>query len=148
VTLVFVDTNVIAYARDNGEPTKQAIAERWLAGLARSRAGRISWQVLIEFYAVATNPRKLAINADLARADIENLQTWHPIAPDGALLKSAWRLSDRYGLSWWDSQIVAAALRADCSVLLSEDLSHGQVVEDVLRIVNPFAPDAEPPPEA
>ena len=49
----------------------------------------------------------------------------------------ALRLSDRYGFSIWDGLIVAAALEARCSTLLTEDMQHGQVVEGV-RIENPF----------
>jgi predicted nucleic acid-binding protein len=46
-------------------------------------------------------------------------------------------LSNRYGFSIWDGLIVAAAIEAKCSTLLTEDLQHGQVV-DGLRIENPF----------
>jgi len=46
-------------------------------------------------------------------------------------------ISNRYGFSIWDSLIVAAAVEAHCSNLLTEDLQHGQLVDGV-RIENPF----------
>jgi len=49
------------------------------------------------------------------------------------------RISERYGLSVYDSMIVAAALLAGCDVLYSEDMHDGLVIEERLRIVNPFA---------
>lgn len=142
MSLVFVDTNVIAYARDLREPIKQPIAGRWLSTLFQRRAGRISWQVLAEYYAVATHPRKLAIAAELARADIRALAAWRPVLPDVALMNDAFRVQDTHGISWWDSLIVAAALRGQCEILLSEDLCAGLVIDGQLTIVNPFAADA------
>lgn len=48
------------------------------------------------------------------------------------------RIAERYGLSVYDALIVAAALLAGCNVLYSEDMQHGLVIEQHLRIVNPF----------
>jgi len=144
---VFVDTNVLAYARDLREPRKQAIAQRWLEVLAGRRAGRVSWQVLSEFHFVATHPRKLAAVSAQARADVVALQAWNPCAVDSMLFETAWRLADRYRFAWWDALIVAAARRCECEILLSEDLHNGLVVDGTLRIVDPFSPDA-PDPES
>lgn len=146
--LVFVDTNIIAYARDIRLPVKQPIAETWLSRLATARVGRISTQVLIEYYAVATHPKKLALPAAAAQADCRALQAWLPLAPDPALFDSAWTLQDRHDFSWWDALIVAAALRQECAILLSEDLQHNLNVDNRLTIINPFAPDAPLPPAA
>lgn len=145
MSLVFVDTNVLAYARDIRDARKQQIAMSWLAELARQRNGRLSWQVLIEFYAVATHPRKLGIDNALAQADVRALEVWAPIAPDAVLLARAWSLQVRYDFSWWDAMIVAAALQTGCNTLLSEDLQHGQVIDGELTLVNPFDEDAPQP---
>ena len=144
--LTFVDTNIIANARDSRLPVKQPIAEAWLNRLAQLRTGRISTQVLIEYYAVATHPKKLALPAAAAQADCRALQAWHPLAPDLVLFETAWSLADRYNFSWWDALIVAAALRLECTLLLSEDMQHNLVVDNRLTLINPFAPDAPPPP--
>ncbi len=47
-------------------------------------------------------------------------------------------LAQRYGFSHYDSLIVATALQADCTVLYSEDLQHGQLIGGKLEIINPF----------
>jgi predicted nucleic acid-binding protein len=150
VSLFFVDTNIIAYARDRRSPDKQPVAGAWLADLARRKAGRISSQVLIEYYSVAVHSRKLALAEEAARADIRALLAWNPIAPDAALFEVAWQVQDRYDFSWWDALIVAAALRQGCGTLLSEDLQHGLSVDVLPRgnslvIINPFASDAPLP---
>jgi predicted nucleic acid-binding protein len=143
--LVFVDTNILAYARDARDSRKNAIALDWLSCLAQTRTGRLSWQVLSEFYAIATHPKKLAMPVAAAQADVLALQHWQPIAPCADLFKTAWEIQDRYGFSWWDSTIVAAAIWANCKILLSEDLQHEQLINNVLQIIDPFAQNAPAP---
>jgi predicted nucleic acid-binding protein len=60
-----------------------------------------------------------------------------------ALVEHAWKLQDRYQLSFWDALIVAAAKFGGCNFLLSEDLQSGQDFDGLL-VINPFltAPDA------
>jgi predicted nucleic acid-binding protein len=49
------------------------------------------------------------------------------------------KIADQYGFSFWDSMMVAAALNNHCSILYSEDLHHNQIIEQRLKIINPFA---------
>jgi predicted nucleic acid-binding protein len=132
---VFVDTNVLLYAVDEAEPRKHGAAIEWRADLWRSRRGRVSYQVLQEFYvqALRKNPKRTAA----ARAEVRDLLAWDPIPVDGAVVEGAWHLQDRYRLSFWDALIVAAAHAAGCGYLLTEDLSHGQILDGV-RVVSPF----------
>jgi len=51
---------------------------------------------------------------------------------------SAWKLREKYKYSYWDSLILASALESSCSIIYSEDMQHGQVIEDNLKIINPF----------
>jgi len=51
---------------------------------------------------------------------------------------SAWKLREKYKYSYWDSLILASALENSCSILYSEDMQHDQVIEDNLKIINPF----------
>lgn len=134
---VFVDTNILLYARDSNQPVKQPVAMACVMRCWREHSGRLSFQVLQEYYVNATQKLKPGLPRELARQDVRNLLAWQPVRTDAVLLESAWGLSDRYGFSWWDAQIVAAARRADCEILLSEDLQHGLEI-DGLRIVNPF----------
>ena len=66
--------------------------------------------------------------------------TWDPVDVDRSLVENGWIIQDRYAFSWWDSLIIAAAQKANCSILLSEDLQHQQQIEG-LTIINPFKID-------
>lgn len=134
---VFVDTNVLVYARDAVEVEKQAIALRWLERLWEERAGRLSAQVLGEYYVTVTRKLRPGMPVDAARRDVQALGAWEPVPVSALLVERAWALQDRFSLSYWDALIVAAAQVADCDLLLSEDMQHGQAM-DGLTIVNPF----------
>lgn len=138
----FVDTNVLVYARDASEPVKQPRARAWLDALWSARTGRISAQVLSEFYVTVTRKLDPGMTPDAARADVRDLAAWHPAPIDPATLERAFELEDRFQLSWWDALIVASAQLQGCRVLLSEDLQRGQRFDDV-EVVDPFA--TEPP---
>jgi len=73
--LVFVDSNVLIYAIDEGNPKKHEAAKLWRAGLWKSRRGRVSFQVLQEFYANVT--RKWPPARDQVQAEIRSLFSWH-----------------------------------------------------------------------
>jgi predicted nucleic acid-binding protein len=136
----FVDTNLLVYSVDPCDPEKFAAAESWMNALWVSGAGRISWQVLHEFYAAAT--RKTGIPAKAARATVEQIMSWGPVDSSAALLERAWTWMDASQISYWDSLIVAAAEIAGCRWLLSEDLQHGQRFGDV-TVVSPFRTSPE-----
>ncbi|WP_423919845.1 PIN domain-containing protein [Candidatus Poriferisodalis sp.] len=135
---VFVDTNVLVYARDASEPDKQALARVWMSALWASREGRLSTQVLNEYYVTVTRKLTPAMPAPQARADVRDLCAWQPTVIDAHVLAQAWEVEERFGLSYWDALIVAAAQTANCDHLLTEDVSDGQQLGSV-RVVNPFA---------
>ena len=135
---VFVDTNVLVYWRDVSDPVKQSRAEDWIAYLGRGRAARISFQVLQELYATLTRKAQPTFDAEEARAIVRDLAALRPVAVDMTILERAWRVQERYILSWWDALIVAAAHTCACSALLTEDLQHGQLLDEV-RVIDPFA---------
>lgn len=147
MSLVFLDTNILIYRQDPTDAVKRQCAANWIAALALTRCGRLSWQVLTEYSSVAS--RKLMAHGYSThglRLDVRDYAEWMPQAPDLSLFESAWSLQDRYNFSWWDALIVAAALCQECTLLLSEDLQHGQVIDNRLTFINPFAPDAPAPP--
>lgn len=133
---VFVDTNVLIYALDAADPKKQRAARVWRAELWKARRGRLSFQVLQEFFAKVT--QKWPAARDPARAEIRDLLAWRPVPLDAAVLERGWKIQDRYRLSFWDALILAAAKAAGCRYLLTEDLHAGQELDGVL-VVNPFA---------
>jgi predicted nucleic acid-binding protein len=65
-----------------------------------------------------------------------SLLTVHPVTFD--VHKTGLRLAERYGLSTYDAMIVASALHAGSDTLWSEDMQHGMVLDEGLRIINPF----------
>jgi predicted nucleic acid-binding protein len=135
---VFVDTNVLIYSEDASHKAKQAAALSWLSTLWRRRSGRLSTQVLHEFYVNATRELRRPMPAGDARAEVRRYQRWQPWPNDHATVEAAWAVESRYGLSYWDALIVAAAQAQGCRYLLSEDLQHGQQFGR-LQIVDPFA---------
>jgi predicted nucleic acid-binding protein len=138
----FVDTNVLVYARDAAVPEKQHAAAQWMSHLWQEGTGRLSFQVLQEYYVVVTQKLTPGLGLADARAEIRTLYAWDPVAVDASVIDGAWRLQDRYGLAWWDALIVAAAEQAGCPRLLTEDLQAGQELGTV-TIVSPF--DTAPP---
>ena len=135
--LVFVDTNVLLYRHDSSKPEKQKAAETWLTHLWQSRSGRLSTQVLQEFYLNATQKLKPGLDREIARQEVMDLTVWHPIPVDFQVIAEAWDLQDRYQLSFWDSLIAAASRLAGCRFLLTEDLQHDQDLNGV-RVISPF----------
>jgi predicted nucleic acid-binding protein len=135
---VFVDTNVFIYALDDADRKKQEVARNWRAELWRRRQGRISFQVLQEFYAKVTH--KWPNARQDARSEVRDLLAWRPVSVDSAILDHAWKIQDRYQMSFWDALIVAAAKSASCRYLLTEDFQAGQDLDGLL-VVNPFRND-------
>ena len=135
---VFVDTNVLVYSRDSTEVEKQRQALEWLSYLWKERGGRLSSQVLQEYYVTVTEKLKPGLDTAAARADVRSLLAWGPLPVDARTIEGAWAIQDRYALSWWDALIVSAAQIADCRYLLSKDLQDGQEFGG-LRVINPFS---------
>ncbi len=131
--LVFVDTNVFAYALDGSDIAKQARAREVIH--ERRRSIVVSTQVLIELYAVCT--RKLGMTRTHARAAVEPLGGFPVIDSDRALVLQAMALAEQAQLSIFDAAIACAAQRAGCRTLLTEDLNAGQAF-DGLVVENPF----------
>jgi predicted nucleic acid-binding protein len=135
--MTFVDTNVLLYAVCPGE-SDRAKAEKARAILRRDDL-TLSVQVLQEFYVQATRAtRTQPLTHDEAVALI-NLWLRFTIVPNSVpLLQNALRLKARYQIGYWDAAILAAAIDAGCTELLSEDLNPGQTYETV-TVINPFA---------
>lgn len=132
---VFVDSNVLIYAVDTANPAKHEAARLWRSELWKSRLGRISFQVLQEFY--ANVDRKWPAAREQVRAEIRNLLAWQPVVLDAEILELGWKIQERYQTSFWDALFVAAAKAASCRYLLTEDLQADQEF-DGLVVINPF----------
>jgi predicted nucleic acid-binding protein len=134
---VFVDTNVLVYARDASAAEKHGRAREWMAHLWQAQRGRVSFQILHEYYAVTTRKLKPALSAAEARSEVRALLAWQPLHMNGDVLAAAWDIEDRFGLSFWDALVVSAAHTSGCRYLLTEDLQHGQEL-DGMTVLSPF----------
>jgi predicted nucleic acid-binding protein len=124
--LVFVDTNVLVYARDARDAIKRATAMEWLRLLWNQERGRTSIQILNEYYDVITRKFHLAVKREDAWDDVQQyLSAWNPQSIDPEVLDCAHDIEVRYRLNWWDCLVVAAAQVQNCVLLLSEDLQDG-----------------------
>ena len=141
---IFVDSNVLVYARDPRDTAKRSHAARWIAYLWKERLGRSSAQVLAEYYVTVTHKLRPRVPASDAWDDVESFLTWRPQAIDGALMQRARGIERRYRLSWWDSMVVAAAQLQDCALLLTEDLQDGAAFGSV-TVRSPFTLAVEEP---
>lgn len=109
-----------------------------------SREGRLSAQVLNEYYVTVTGKLVPGLPPAEARADIERLLTWSPLPVDATLIEDALEIGEAGAFSHWDALIVAAAQRAGCEFLLTEDLSDGRTI-DSLTVISPFTHDPRQP---
>ena len=141
MSVSFVDTNILIYAHDVDAGDRHWRAKAVVSDLWETRHGMLSTQVLHEFYVNVTQKIPVPLEPAQARAVIESYLAWdvQTLAPDSVLLAS--EIQQRNGISWWDALIVHAASKGGASILYTEDLNSGQVIEGV-KIVNPFIDSA------
>jgi predicted nucleic acid-binding protein len=127
----FLDTNVLVYAftTDPRAAAAQALLEQGCV---------IGVQGLNEFANVAR--RKLGMTWEEVRGALSAIRVLCPsIVPlDIETHADALRVAERYGFAIFDALMIASAIRADCNTLWSEDMQHGQIIDERLRIANPF----------
>lgn len=127
----FIDSNVVLYA----------FSEDWRADRARevlNATSHIGVQTLNEFASVSWCKMKLPWAT--LKAQLQELAILFPapVPLDHAVHAEGLRLAERYRFSIWDGMMVAAALNVDCDVLWSEDMHDGLIVDQRLKIANPF----------
>mgnify|MGYP006290418399 CR=1 FL=1 len=134
---VFVDTNILIYAHDLDAGEKQKVASKLVQKAWEQRNGIISTQVLQEFYVNVTRKITPPLSKIEARKLLKNYSAWDVqiITPD--LVLEASEIEEQHQLSFWDSMIISAARNGGAAQLLTEDLNHGQEIENIV-IVNPF----------
>ena len=134
----FIDTNILVYAYDSADPAKQEQARQILRSGITEETAVLSAQVLGEFFTVVTSRIPVPLTAEEAEEVLGILSVLPVVEIDLRLVLSATGIHRLYGINYWDSLIVAAAQRAGCSQILTEDLNTGQSYQDILA-VNPFS---------
>lgn len=134
----FVDTNILIYAHDVDAGDRHWRAKRVISELWESGLGILSTQVLNEFYVNITQKIPSPLDPATARSLIEPYLTWQVQTPAPKSVLLASEIQQRHRISYWDALIVHAAVSGGASILYSEDLNPGQLMEGV-RIINPLA---------
>jgi len=141
---VFVDTSVLLFSEDGARPAEREQVLAWLRALWATRTGRVSVQVLNDFYLLATRQVNPPMPQGDARAEVRRYQHWRPWATDQATVDAAWSLESRFSLPFADALVVASAKAQGCTRLLSLALPH-EAQFDSVQVLNPLAapaPDA------
>jgi predicted nucleic acid-binding protein len=133
---VFIDTNIWLYALIVGQDVDKSKIARQL--IAENNGNIIiSSQVVIEV--VANLSKKSQLEETELRQLISGFYQDHQVLHVGeSIMHNASHLREQYSFSYWDSLIVAAALQANATVLYSEDMQAGLVIDQRLTIINPF----------
>lgn len=135
VAKTFVDTNILFYILDHRDPLKAGIARHEVRRLLASEEATISSQVANE---LASNIiRRLQKTPAEALGLCRGLRRFIYVPTSLNSLDRALLLMQTASISFWDAAIVASANEAGCSVLLTEDLNHGQIIDGV-QVRNPF----------
>jgi predicted nucleic acid-binding protein len=137
IAICFVDTNVLVYARDAQDREKQQRAHEWLTHLWEAGAGRVSTQVLSEYFVTVTQKLEPGLARERAWQDVVDLMAWMPGPIDVRVLEAAWQIHHQASLSWWDALIVASAETQGCDYVITEDMQHDRELGS-LRIISPF----------
>lgn len=133
-TVCFIDSNIWLYAFVNSDEKAKTTTA---AALIKSVRPVVSTQVINE---VCIN---LIRKADFTEEQIRSLinsfyESYRVIQMSRGIMENASLLREKYSLSYWDSNIVSAALETKATVLYSEDMHDGLVVNDHLSIINPL----------
>lgn len=134
---IFIDTNILVYAYDQVAGDKYMRAESLLHELWFSGRGRVSIQVLQEFYVTATHKAKLSLPSAEAVGIIADISQWGVHVPAPADILSAITLQQDFQISFWDAMILWSAAQMGCDTLHSEDFNHDQLYGSV-KVINPF----------
>jgi len=134
----FLDTNIFVYSFDQIALVKAQKAAQLIRKALTTQKGIISYQVVQEFFNVAlkrfSKPMRLSDAEQYLGTVFRPLLSVHS---SQALYAESLHFQAQNKLSWYDSLIVSAAIQAQCEILFTEDLQHGQRFGR-LRVENPF----------
>jgi len=134
---VFVDTNIIVYCFDDADLSKKKKAVEVVESLWESSSGVLSLQVLKEFFVTVTRKLSPIMDFKEARSATIDLLSWTVFLETADSFEKTLEIVEKYRLSFWDANILSAAVLSDCHHLFTEDMQHKQIIDGV-EIVNPF----------
>lgn len=133
---IFLDTNlwIYLYAKNPSEKF-QPVAE-----ILKNNSSSllVSTQILGELFHVLTR-KKIYIKSRCYKNYSRYIVNTFPIQPINTTeVIQALQINAKYHYSYWDSLIIATALLSECAIIYSEDMQHNQLIENKVRILNPF----------
>lgn len=131
---IFIDSNILIYAYSIDELSKKSTVEDLLNA---HETVIISTQTINEFINVMTKKKKLDYK-QIALVVRELFSVFLVQSVDSEIIQKAIDIALKHHYSYFDSLIISAAIASDCSILYSEDMHHNHIIEDRLKIVNPF----------
>jgi predicted nucleic acid-binding protein len=131
VSRSFFDTDVLLYMYDDDEPNKKASAIDVFERAVEEDLAVLSTQVLQEFYVNATSRLAGPLSPERAAARVRDFVRLPLVRVDETMIIAAIERHRSMYLSFWDALIVEAALRGGADRILTEDLQHGQRIEDL-----------------
>jgi predicted nucleic acid-binding protein len=127
------------YSLDLKNQEKKDLARKIIKKIVETQQPVISTQVIQEFYVVASS--KLKADSIAVKNIIHNFHNMEIVNNDLELIEEAIDISILSQLSFWDSLIIAAAEKANCEYVFSEDLNSGQSYRGI-KVLNPFLQNA------
>jgi predicted nucleic acid-binding protein len=135
----FLDTNIFVYSFDRSAPVKARVSRRLIEKALRDHDGVTGTQVVQEFLNVALRKFKSPLSVPDCKEYVRNvMEPLCDIVSDVPLYEAALDIHATTGYAFYDSLIIAAALKGGCETLYTEDMQNGQKIND-LTIVDPFA---------
>lgn len=131
---IFFDTNIIIYLYSFTEVKKSQISRSLLDSPYQLI---ISTQVLNEFSSAMNKKSKLNF-LDIKKLTNQISEIFQISIIKLETIDKALSLADKYKFSYFDSLMISSALENNCTIFYSEDLHHNQIIENSLRIINPF----------
>jgi len=130
---VFIDTNILIYAYSATELDKRKIS----LTILESYNIVISVQVVNEFIWIMN--KKFNINYTELGILVDRFWNKFKVSLINKFsIEEALEIAQNYKYSYWDSLIIASALENECSILFTEDMHDGQLIEGILKIKNPY----------
>jgi len=137
---IFIDTNILVYAFLKNDTVRHDLAVKLMSEIIGAEIF-VSIQVMSEIYAALS--KNGVGHEEIAEylSELEERMNIQPIYFD--TVKKCLSLKKKYSYSYWDSLILSSSLESGCTVVYSEDMQHGQVIEQTLTIMNPFLISSE-----
>ena len=134
--MTFVDTNVWVYALTEQDHAKKKKAAELISRTFLEDTICVSSQVLKEFANFAF--KKTRKSAEEINAVLKKIASYSFVPDTKELVQQGVVLKEKYDVGFYDALMLAAANKAKCETIYTEDLNDGQRYGDVTA-VNPFA---------